>query len=182
MNVYMKKWIKYIGITATIGLCVTFSIQPILAFAGYENLDEQQAEIVDQEQNKESSADLTHEEIVSLTDEFLDVILQDIDDDYKVIQYETKDELLDEFENRSTHESAEPYVEVYFNETEDGLYIIPTETPPWFNPDNDYDIISSDRFARVIQENETDLDGTYTIQYDFIYEEDGWKISKIEHL
>lgn len=182
MNVYIKKWVKYIGIIVTIGLCVTFSIQPILAFAGYDKSDEQQVVTVEQEQNKESDADLTHEEIVSLTDEFMDIILQDIDNNYQVIHYETKDELLDEFKNISTYEAAEPYVEFYFDETEDGLYIIPTETPPWFNPDNDYDIISSNKSARVIQENETDLDGKYTIQYDFIYEEDGWKITKIEHL
>lgn len=184
MNLYIKnfkKWIKYTGIAGVICLCIALIVQPLFTFASYEHANEQEGESEATQESQEIEVDISHEEIVSLTEQFMDTIVQDTDNNYQIIHYHTKNELLDEFEKISTREVAEPYVDFYFEEKEDGLYIIPTETPPWFNPNNDYDIIPSNNKVVIIQNNKTDLDGKYTIQYEFTHGADGWKITEIEH-
>lgn len=179
----MNTYLKYIGIIGTIVLCITFSVKPLFAFAGYENGDEDNTLTNEVEStSSQTPHDMTHEEITSLTQSFMDMIVQDIDDHYQVKDYNSKEEILKEFEKISTRDVAEPYVEFYFEEKKDGLYIIPTETPPWFNPDNDYDIITSNKTVQVIQDNESDINGKYTVQYEMTYGADGWKITNIEHL
>lgn len=174
----IKKRMKYIGAA---GLLITLIVHPVLTFASYDEVEgENDNELEDH--NSKATLAITHEEIVSLTGEFMEVILQDVDDDYRVTHYDTKDELLDEFKKLSTREVAEPYIDFYFEENVEGLYIIPTETPPWFNPDNDYDIITSDKSVRIIQMNETDFDGKYTVEYEFKNSASGWKITDIKHL
>lgn len=177
----MNTYLKYIAVIGTIVLCITFSVKPMFAFAGYGNEGNTLTSEVELT-SSQTFKDITHEEITSLTQSFMDLIVQDIDDHYQVKDYHSKEEILNEFEKISTRDVAEPYVEFYFEEKEDGLYIIPTETPPWFNPDDDYDIITSNKTVQVIQDNESDIDGKYTLKYEMTYDADGWKITNIEHL
>ncbi|WP_156288551.1 hypothetical protein [Oceanobacillus salinisoli] len=124
---------------------------------------------------------LNHEEIVVLTDEFMDILVQDTGEDYKVADFHTVESLLTEFKRVATKEAASPYVEYYYEEEPDGLYILPTETPPWFIADNDYEIeYISDNHVKIIQENTTDMYGEYVIEIEFTYDST-WKISNITH-
>jgi type IV secretory pathway component VirB8 len=125
---------------------------------------------------------ISHDEIVRLTDNFMNLILQDITEEYKVIQYQSKESLLQAFEEVSTREVAKPFVDFYFYEENDGLYIVPTETPPWFNKQNGYDVVQLDYNKVLIQqENELELYGNYTVEFELTYQDQGWRITKITH-
>lgn len=126
--------------------------------------------------------DLSHEQISSMTDQFMDKLLQETDNRNKVIHYDTKSDLLGEFEKIAAKEVASKYVQYYFDEQSDGLYIKPTETPPWFQEQHDYDKIKKDdNTVEVVQTNQTDLYGTYTVTFEFTWEDNQWTITSIDH-
>lgn len=128
-----------------------------------------------------SKKKLSHDKIVSLTNQFMDILVQDLNKHNKVVNFETKDALLNEFEKVTTREVASKYVDFYFTEKADGLYVVPTETPSWFQEKNDYDMIRKDgNVIQVVQQNKNDLYGGYTIKIEFTYDEK-WKITNIIH-
>jgi hydroxymethylpyrimidine pyrophosphatase-like HAD family hydrolase len=125
---------------------------------------------------------LDHEQIVQLTDRFMELILQDIDGENKVLNYQSKEELMKAFEKISSREAAEPYVNYYFHEKQDGMYILPTEAPSWFMEDNEYDMIQiAENKMKLTQDNFMHIFGAYRIEIEFTFE-DKWKITEIRHL
>ncbi|MFP7255202.1 hypothetical protein SFC02_12940 [Terribacillus goriensis] len=127
-------------------------------------------------------AELNKEQIVQLTDAFMDKVTQDIDTNYKVLNYSTKEDLLKSFDEVATRDVSGPIVDFYFTEEADGLYILPTETPAWFNPDNSYKVeTDSDKYVTITQSNTDDLHGNYTIEIKFLYD-GGWKIAAVKYL
>ncbi|MUK90053.1 hypothetical protein GMD78_16905 [Ornithinibacillus sp. L9] len=137
----------------------------------------------DKTSNQESDSNqynITHMEIVKLTDEFMNILVQDIDEEYRVVHFDTKEELVRKFEEVTTQEVAFPYVDYYYNEEAGSLYIVPTETPPWFMEENDYDIVQLDENQiKIIQENQSVLYGNYIIEIVFTHHNDKWKITEI---
>ncbi|SFM48360.1 hypothetical protein SAMN04487943_12146 [Gracilibacillus orientalis] len=125
--------------------------------------------------------DITHEEIVKLTDTFMDLLVQEIDDHYKVVRFDTKEELINAFEPYIVKEAVQPYIDYYYKEKEDGLYIVPTETPPWFEKDEDYEKKSEGNKVTITQSNESALYGMYTIEIVFKKMDGTWKIANISH-
>lgn len=48
------------------------------------------------------------------------------------------------------------------------LYIVPTETPPWFQKENNYERTRLDgNIVEISQQNQTDLYGNYMINIQF---------------
>ncbi|MFC3039374.1 hypothetical protein ACFOGI_03860 [Virgibacillus xinjiangensis] len=124
----------------------------------------------------------SHQEIVELTSRFMDLLVQDIDKQYKVINYRTKEQLLQEFENVTDRQTAKPYVDYYYTEKADGLYLLPTETPRWFSEKNSYDMVQlEDDRVKVIQENDSVLYGNYQIEIEFTLKENEWLITDVTH-
>ncbi|NGP44232.1 hypothetical protein G4V62_04430 [Bacillaceae bacterium SIJ1] len=117
-----------------------------------------------------------------LTSSFMDTLVQRTADDNEVIKYQSKEELLDQFEKISTREAALPYVRFYFEERDQSLYIVPTETPPWFKVDEDFTIkdVAHDGFT-IVQENTSDLYGEYSIEMRFTNADGSWKIEEVIH-
>src|SRR5690625_936512 len=129
-------------------------------------------------QNKDHT--LSHKQIVALTDQFMDTLVQKTEDN-KVINFDTKEKLLHAFDDIATKKVASTYVDYYYYEEADGLYMIPTETPPWFNKENDYNVVQlGNNKVKVEQENESALSGSYTVAYEFTFDKT-WKITKITH-
>ncbi|MFD2628956.1 hypothetical protein [Oceanobacillus kapialis] len=116
-------------------------------------------------------------QVKELTKEFMDTLVQPSDEKYKVKNMDSKAQLLSAFHSIAEEEMVKPFVDYYYTEEADGLYILPTETPPWFIADNQYDMVQlEDNVVKIIQSNETALHGAYTIEMKFTY--DGtWKIA-----
>lgn len=138
-------------------------------------------EKIEMGQYQETEKKISHKQIVSLTNQFMDLLVQEIDKTNKVVHFASKGELLDEFEKVTTRKIASKYVSFYFKEKANGLYVVPTETPPWFNGNNDYDMIRvEDNMIKVVQHNKTDLYGAYTVEIEFTYD-NKWKITNIAY-
>src|SRR5699024_423579 len=126
----------------------------------------------------EKQVEISEEDILHLTNRFMDEFVQETDDDNKVKNYTNKEELMKAFEDIATNEIVATFINEYYYEENNELYLIPTETPPWFIADEDYDIekISSD-VVTVTQTNSLELYGDYTIIIEFFYDNGIWKIS-----
>ncbi|WP_058306879.1 hypothetical protein [Gracilibacillus massiliensis] len=135
----------------------------------------------DIKQMTQKEANLSHEQIVTLTDKFMELLVQDIDDHYKVEQFDTKQELIKVFDPYVKQEVVQPYIDFYYKEKEDGLYIVPTETPAWFVKDAEYEKEQKDGKITVTQTNENALHGKYTIVLTFEKIDETWKIVNISH-
>ncbi|WP_163536608.1 hypothetical protein [Gracilibacillus sp. YIM 98692] len=137
---------------------------------------------VGQAAENEKAEALSHETIVRLTDQFMELLVQETDDNYRVKHYDTKEALLDAFDPYVKRESAEPYIDYYYEEKADGLYIIPTETPPWFQKDQEYEkIVKDKKTVEIKQTNQTDLYGPYTIIIEFQNIDGSWIIANIRN-
>lgn len=168
------------AIAAIITLLVPFTFA--LSYQS-DNISAVTAEQVKAEKNEAvEQPELNKEQIEQLTAAFMDKVTQDIDTNYKVLNYNTKEDLLKSFDEVATRDVSGPIVDFYFTEEEDGLYILPTETPAWFNPDNSYkEETDSDKYVTITQSNTDDLHGNYTIEIKFLYD-GGWKIAAVKYL
>ncbi|SFA91873.1 hypothetical protein SAMN04488072_103263 [Lentibacillus halodurans] len=181
-----RESIRYVSFMMGIAIILSlfFAIRPALAINQDQNRQMAKAadvksEIVEKETFKR---ELSHDQIVSLTDRFMDMLVQETDEMNQVIHFDSKRALLEEFETITTKEVASEYVQYYFHETSDGLYLKPTETPPWFQEHHDYDMIQKDyNTMKVVQENTTDLYGTYTVRFEFTWYNGQWRIADINH-
>ncbi|GAB2543827.1 hypothetical protein [Gracilibacillus alcaliphilus] len=123
--------------------------------------------------------ELSDQEIVHLTDTFMDLLVQEVDEQYKVKDVGTKVELMAQFEPYVLSDVVEPFIDFYYTEQEDGLYILPTETPPWFVKDQPYETKVEDEQVKLIQHNQSPLHGEYTLQLTFQFVDGAWKIADI---
>ncbi len=121
-------------------------------------------------------------EVHTLTNGFMHILMQETNKKNKLIHYKTKDELAADYQSIISVEAARPYIDVYFKEKPDGLYLNLREGPPWFSKNNRYDMVQlNETRVKVIQKNYMDLYGEYTIVIQLTYEED-WKITKVKYV
>lgn len=126
--------------------------------------------------------DIQHEEIVQLTEQFMDKLVQKTDDQNRVLDFNNKRQLVNSFQSITTTSLAKNYIDYYYKEYNDDLFIIPTETPPWFMKDQDYEkTVAENGQVHVKQQNKTELYGTYTVEFTFAQMDGKWKIVNIKH-
>ncbi|WP_077327657.1 hypothetical protein [Virgibacillus siamensis] len=153
------------------------SVEKVQAFQNSEK-DSQHKKISQSENMKK----LSDQKVISMTNQFMNILIQDLDKHNKVIHFDSKEALLNKFETVTTREVALKYVDFYFKEKADGLYVVPTERPSWFQEQNDYDMIRKDKnVVQVVQHNKNDLYGSYTVKFEFTYSGGKWKITSIKH-
>ncbi|QHE53333.1 hypothetical protein [Pontibacillus sp. HMF3514] len=125
---------------------------------------------------------LKHEDIVQLTDQFMKKLVQKTDDQNRVLEFESKNELIKSFQSITTTSLAKKYIDYYYKEYNDDLFIVPTETPPWFMQDKDYEkTVQDNGLVHVKQHNKTELYGAYTVEFTFKQMDGKWKIIEIKH-
>ncbi|WP_026676666.1 hypothetical protein [Fictibacillus gelatini] len=99
---------------------------------------------------------------------------------YKVLGVSSKKELINQLQKVASRSVAKKYVDLLFEEKNDGLYVIPTDLPPWFNPEENYHLKkTSNTSYHLIQHNSNELDGIYTIKMDFLWNNGRWIISSV---
>lgn len=130
---------------------------------------------------EKEAKELTHEQVISLTDRFMEELVQNTDESYKVVNYQTKKAFIEDFTQLTSQEVAEEYINTYYVQEEDGLYVIPTSTPPWFVKEQAYEMerVAEDTFI-ITQHNRSELHGEYTLELKLTYQ-DKWKITDTVH-
>lgn len=145
--------------------------------------------------DKESStttvvAQKTEETITSLTNDvanelltsFMGRLVQEVDDNYRVKGYDSKEALLKMFASIADEQLAKKFIDYYYEERNGALYIIPTELPPWVELGNEYDLKQlNENEYKLTQENKSDLYGMYTIHVTFTFENGKWLISDVQY-
>jgi hypothetical protein len=120
--------------------------------------------------------------VILLTKRFMNQLVQEVDHEYHVINFHTKAALIESFSAIASTTIAKKFVDTFYYEKEDKLYIIPTETPPWFMEENIYQTeIKNQKHYVIKQANTTDLYGDYTIIIDFMYENGRWRIENVRY-
>jgi hypothetical protein len=115
--------------------------------------------------------------VEELANEFINRLVQEVDHNYKVTTFTSKQALIAYMSEIVSEELAENVVSFYYKEQEDGLYIVPTELMPWFVKGNDYQLEQLDtRTYELKQINESNLYGKYKITIQFTYQNEKWKI------
>ncbi|UOQ85354.1 hypothetical protein [Gracilibacillus salinarum] len=178
----MKKFITMFTVLVLFSFAVVTMSQTSTEKTYAEENQVNTEEVTGEKQNvSNEQKEISHDKIVALTDKFMELLVQDIDDQYKVINYQTKEELMKAFEPYVTKEAVQPYIDYYYEEEKNGLYIVPTETPPWFDKSNDYEKQTKDNQVIVTQQNQNALYGEYTISLTFEKINDQWKIVNISN-
>jgi hypothetical protein len=120
--------------------------------------------------------------VEQLATSFMEQLIQTTDEHYRVENFQTKEQLINSFKDIANLEIARKYVEYYYYEESENLYVVPTETPPWFEKDNAYTLIEVTKGNyRLTQENFSEIHGNYLIYMDFKYENEKWHIENVTY-
>ncbi|MCK6258144.1 hypothetical protein LCY76_16325 [Fictibacillus sp. KIGAM418] len=113
-----------------------------------------------------------------LSQEFIHKLTPEVDDQYKVKGYSSKEELIRNLSHIASKKVASDYVNGMFEEKNGKLYIIPTDLPPWVEKDKPYELKKlSDTSYHLIQKNKSDLYGEYSITLGFEKVNSHWVIT-----
>ncbi|WP_221566487.1 hypothetical protein [Alkalihalobacillus sp. TS-13] len=120
-------------------------------------------------------------DFVKKADAFMQEVVQPTDENYKVEDFKTKQELIEYLTMYVTEDVATYYVDGLYEEKQDGLYIIPTELPPWIVKGEPTNLTKvDDEHFRLEQKNSSDLYGDYLIELSFKKEKDNWIIESVD--
>jgi len=126
-----------------------------------------------------STVQLNKTEAANQIDAFMRTIKQPTDKDGKVLHIKSKTDLLNQFKNIADRQAAEPFINELYQEEKGSVYLKPTEWPPSFDKQADYDVVQlSKGKAEVNQHLNSALYGDLTITIQFEYD-DKWEISQI---
>ncbi len=116
-----------------------------------------------------------------ILDEFQQRLIQDIDEDYRVLDFDTKQELIEYISEISDPSIAEEYVDEFYEMKDGGLYIIPRDGPMLIDTGKDYTVnrVSQSEY-QIVQTGENELWGNYTIETTVEKTGDKWRITSID--
>ncbi|KGP70801.1 hypothetical protein [Pontibacillus yanchengensis] len=99
-------------------------------------------------------------------------------EDGKVIEYETKEEMVSYLSEVTDQQLAKKLVDKMYEDKEDGLYIQPDEFGPFLSPDKDYNFeeVEEGKY-KLVQKNKTDAEGSFTLTVFFKLMNDTYNIS-----
>lgn len=151
--------------------------------------DPQQEETKQEEENPDSSPDgdssKTENEqkknqgvpISQLRNEFLQRLYPEIDDNFKVQKFNSKKALADDLSNVMSESLAQNYADRYFEEKNNGLYILKKRGPVTLLPNNELTIQKVDENkVRISQTNENQRLGSYKLTVTYVKRESKWII------
>ncbi|QOR67170.1 LysM peptidoglycan-binding domain-containing protein [Cytobacillus suaedae] len=113
--------------------------------------------------------------------ESVDSIFESRDENLKMINIESKQELVDHVRSFMSLDFGKWFAETYFKEKDDGLYLIPKDGITWLDTTIPYNVEEvNEREVRVIQERETEMLGHRNMIYTLHYDGDNWVVDTID--
>ncbi|WP_408007316.1 hypothetical protein ACJROX_21855 [Pseudalkalibacillus sp. A8] len=120
-------------------------------------------------------------DFVQIADTFMQEVVQPTDENYKVEDFDTKKGLIEYLNQYVSEKVAKYYVDGLYQEEQDGLYIIPTELPPWIVKGEPSTMNKIDEgHYQLEQKNSSDLYGDYVIKLNFKKTGDDWIIESVD--
>ncbi|WLD91742.1 D-alanyl-D-alanine carboxypeptidase family protein [Alkalihalobacillus sp. AL-G] len=140
-----------------------------------ENTEADQKENQDQEQNVQKP------NYTKLESTFKERLFPETDDHFKVNDFSTKGALVDHLEEILATDLAKNYVDRFYYEENEGLYLEQQDGPVWLNTNENFQSNKkSDTEYHTVQKGENQLIGKYTLTITYHYKEDQWKITSRE--
>lgn len=125
------------------------------------------------------TSELSKEEALELENEYIDRVFPKTgDDSQKLVEYDTKEELIDYISEIANPHMAKQIVDNYYNKKEDGLYIIAKDAPTKIYPEKPYELDKiDDEKYNLVQSAEDNLRGKYKFTVEIVRKEDKWIIN-----
>ncbi|MRH44646.1 hypothetical protein GH741_18530 [Aquibacillus halophilus] len=147
----------------------------------------------DENQNNENSDDQSDEQTsdsfdkgraeVVLTEykEAFNKVINNRNDDLKLNEFSTKQELTEHFNQFMSQELSRTMVDRYFREEDDGLYLTPMDAPVFLQEDQQFTFNKTgDGSATVVQERQNQLIGHVNMEYSLTKKDDSWIVEDVE--
>lgn len=138
-----------------------------------EEDDQELEDVVSEPNDHESSSDssedsqtmsLSEEEAAEIIDHFQTRLFVNVDDELKVVDFNSKTEIVEYIAEYASVQLVNEFVDQYYIEEDGHLYIIPQGSPPFLNVHEPFTFEKQDEQSYlIIQENETELHGSYTL-------------------
>jgi D-alanyl-D-alanine carboxypeptidase len=107
-----------------------------------------------------------------------DRLIQETNSQSVVKDFSTKEALIDYLNNVLATDVAKQYVDRFYIEENDGLYLETQDTPVWLNLDEDFQVNKkSKKEYRVVQHGENQLRGKYKLSITYEYKIEQWRIT-----
>lgn len=143
----------------------------------------------DEESQNKTEQDKSGEDIKKLTEDKAEELMTDfetrlqprVNEEGKVVEYDTIEELTTYVEETASTDLAKKLVKELYEEKEDGLYVKPDKLGPFLNPDKNYTLNKkSETSYELVQKNETDANGKYTMTITFKANEGTYEIANYQ--
>lgn len=159
----------------------------LLMIPGYFVIDSLQNQTSTPEENlavekdqavTEEASEITPETppVEELEKRYRDLVDPEIDG-LEVVNYNSKDELINTFTEVMSQNLAEQTADDFFREADGDLYVSESDKPVYFSTENDYDLTKNcDTQFELAQTVENQLSGRYRINITYQYQDDHWTI------
>ncbi|UCZ51401.1 hypothetical protein LGQ02_10945 [Bacillus shivajii] len=139
---------------------------------------------IDDGNNHTSEEETPEPEVERVLTEFEEVfmnVIENSDENGKVTNHESKEDLSEHFTQIMSPQLAEWHVETYFREEEGDVFVIPTDTPLWFDDSKPYDEVKeNDETYHVYQIRENEMIGKVEMIYILTVDEGKWIVENID--
>ncbi|MDL4841854.1 ribonuclease E domain-containing protein [Aquibacillus rhizosphaerae] len=120
---------------------------------------------------------------VVLTDykEAFNKIINNTTDNQMLLEFGTKQDLVEHFKDFMSEDLAQSMTDTYFQEKQDGLYIVPMDAPIFLQEEEPFALSKpDDETATVVQERKNELMGHVKVEYTLTKNNDSWVIDDIK--
>ncbi|MGP4072966.1 hypothetical protein ACTWQB_10490 [Piscibacillus sp. B03] len=175
----MKKITYLIALTALILITIPYSLSDINAESSSYNSEDFSKHVVSSKVTGQADwtseqAELSNEDINQVLNQFMDQLVQETDDQWKVLNYQSLEEYKSSFDQIAERKVVDYFVDEIYYEEGQTLYLKGMDTPPWFDSDQDFNKEQlDDETYRITQDNESDFYGNYRIVIDLKLNENG---------
>ncbi|MFC4558277.1 hypothetical protein ACFO3D_08625 [Virgibacillus kekensis] len=103
---------------------------------------------------------------------------QETTDNMKLVEYNTKEELINDFAEFVNRDLAREKVDTFFRETDSGVFIVGTGGPTTLFPEKNFILEKVNKKQyEVVQEQEKEMTGNIRLSITYHYKNGKWKIS-----
>ncbi|SET18400.1 D-alanyl-D-alanine carboxypeptidase [Salinibacillus kushneri] len=135
----------------------------------------------DQSDSEEIDKTLEKQEAEQFIQSFREQLIQETDQNLRVKNFNHKEELINNLSKLADPELAKQYVDVFYKEENNHLYLIPKNGPVLLNKNIPYKLAKNEQgLYYVSQENENEMMGKYSLYILFNRTENRWMIKDIK--
>ncbi|MCT2534199.1 hypothetical protein NC661_19745 [Aquibacillus koreensis] len=157
-----------------------------------QDQDQEQNNKTEPDENPSSDNEEQENDIPMFTDEVAIELMQNYKQNFEVVleagnnnnlntMFESKSDVQRHFEEIMSEERASSLVEIYIDERDGSLHIVPTEAPVWLDQEADFTIeqVNEENY-KIIQTQHNELIGSKEMIYHAKWQDNQWILSDVK--